>query len=330
MRSNCCCGSEHLSTELTLKDRIGSCKARWGIGRMNFNVSPGLYRIGNPDSASHVLVTANYKMSVDALRKELSGRDLWVLVLDTKGINVWCAAGKGTFGTDELIIRIAAVGLSDIVSHKELILPQLGASGVSAHEVKKLSGFRVVYGPVRAKDIPYFLDNGMTVLPSMRNVEFPLYDRLVLTPVELVQAFNLMLKVFGTMALLNCLGLLPVERADYLGLLGAVISGAFVAPVLLPWIPGRAFAFKGFIVGMIWAICVISLFFVFYERSFAQMLSYILIFPAVSAFFAMKFTGSSTYTSLSGVVKEMKTAVPLIIAGLFLGVISRCISFFAV
>ena len=32
---------------------------------------------------------------------------------------------------------------------------------------------------------------------------------------------------------------------------------------------------------------------------------------ALSSFIAMNFTGASTYTSLSGVVKEMKTAVPL-------------------
>jgi len=53
-----------------MKDRVGSWKARWNIGRMNYLVTPGLYRIGDPDSLSPVLVTANYKMTVDSLRKE--------------------------------------------------------------------------------------------------------------------------------------------------------------------------------------------------------------------------------------------------------------------
>ena len=82
-------------------------------------------------------MTANYKLSFDAIRKNLSGQNGWILVLDTKGINVWCAAGKGTFGTNELVKRIRLVSLEKIVNHKRLILPQLGAAGVAAHKVKE-------------------------------------------------------------------------------------------------------------------------------------------------------------------------------------------------
>ena len=76
------------TAELTFKDTLGTWKARWGIGRMTFKVEPGLYSLGKPDSDSPVLVSANYKMSFDSLRKELKGTDAWILVLDTKGINV--------------------------------------------------------------------------------------------------------------------------------------------------------------------------------------------------------------------------------------------------
>ncbi len=95
-----------VSTRLTDDDIVGSCKARWGIGRMDFKVEPGLFAIGAPDASSPVFVSANYKMSFDVLRESLDGRSGWILVLDTKGINVWCAAGKGTFGTAELVGRI--------------------------------------------------------------------------------------------------------------------------------------------------------------------------------------------------------------------------------
>jgi len=44
-----------------------------------------------------------------------------------------------------------------------------------------------------------------------------------------------------------------------------------------------------------------------------------LIIIAVSAYLAMNFTGASTYTSLSGVKKEMRLAVPLEIAGVVIG-----------
>jgi hypothetical protein len=113
------------------------------------------------------------------------GIDAWLLILDTRGINVWCAAGKGTFGTFELCRQIAETGLADRVSQRTLILPQLGAVGVAAHQVAKVSGFRVVYGPVRAADIPAWLAAGKKKDESMRLVSFGFRDRLVLAPVEL-------------------------------------------------------------------------------------------------------------------------------------------------
>ena len=79
---------------------------------MHFRVEPGLYALGDPSTSSPVLVTANYKMSFDRLRSSLPGRDTWILVLDTKGINVWCAAGKGSIGTDELVTCIAETGFA--------------------------------------------------------------------------------------------------------------------------------------------------------------------------------------------------------------------------
>ncbi len=57
-------------------------------------------------------------------------------------------------------------------------------------------------------------------------------------------------------------------------------------------------------------------------------IAYLLFLPAISGFLAMGFTGSSTFTSLSGVVKEMKTAVPLMAASLGLGVVFFGLSFF--
>jgi CO dehydrogenase/acetyl-CoA synthase gamma subunit (corrinoid Fe-S protein) len=96
---------------------------------MNYTVEPGLYSIGDPDESSPVLVTANYRLTCDQLRKAMEKSSVWVLVINTKGINVWCAAGKGTFGTSELINRIKCTGLESIVKHKSLILPQLGAAG---------------------------------------------------------------------------------------------------------------------------------------------------------------------------------------------------------
>lgn len=311
------------SAELTFSDILGTWKARWGIGRMTYKVEPGLYSIGKPDKNSPVLVSANYKMSFDSLRKELLGLDAWILVLDTKGINVWCAAGKGTFGTQEIVNRIAIVQLEKVVSHNTIIVPQLGAPGISAHEVTKFSGFKVVYGPVRAKDLKEFLNLGMKAAPEMRTVKFSAYDRLVLTPIELVGTLKKSLMIFGVLFLLNLLGLGPFGIEDFYAYIGAVIVGCVLTPLLLPWIPGRAFAWKGWLLGFIWVVIVniINGWTTVPQYSALRALGYLLVLPAVSAYLAMNFTGSSTYTSFSGVLKEMRKAVPAIIISIVLGII---------
>ncbi|MGE5328052.1 MAG: mercury methylation corrinoid protein HgcA [Deltaproteobacteria bacterium] len=310
-----------VSTELSFKDTIGNWKARWGINRMNYKIDPGLYAVGTPDDTSPVLVTANYKLTFDSLRKELTGINVWILVLDTKGINVWCAAGKGTFGTKEIINRINKTELSKVVSHKTLILPQLGAPGVGAHEVTKHSGFKVAYGPVRAKDLKEFISSGMKATEKMRTVNFTTYDRLILTPIELVSTFKPSLIVFGILFLLNLIAAKPFGLVDFYGYAGALIVGCVLTPVLLPWIPGRAFAWKGWLLGLIWAICV-NMFNGWPQAplySLVRAVGYILVLPSLSAFYAMNFTGCSTYTSFSGVLKEMKIAIPAIVISIGLG-----------
>jgi hypothetical protein len=258
-------------------------------------------------------------MTFDRLREQLAGLDLWIVVLDTDGVNVWCAAGKGTFGTDELVTRIFSVGLSSIVSHRTLILPQLGAVGVAAHEVVKKTGFRVVYGPVRASDIRAFLAAGMQATPQMRTVRFTLRDRAVLTPMELVGALKPVLIAFGVFFLLNAVGFGHYGWVDLYGILGSILVGAVITPLLLPWIPGRAFSLKGTILGLLWAagFLLINGALDFPVFGWLKAAAYALLLPALSGFLTMNFTGSSTYTSLSGVDREMKFAVPamLIAAG---------------
>ncbi|CAG0944795.1 partial Corrinoid/iron-sulfur protein large subunit, partial [Anaerolineae bacterium] len=175
------------TSTLSFADYWDHFLVRWGVNRMAHRVEPGLYALDNPNSDSPVFVTANYTLSFDALRSALAGKDAYILVLNTQGINVWCAAGKGTFGTDELVNRIEATGLRDFVKHRVVIVPQLGAPGIAAHEVKKRTTFKVEYGPVRASDLPEYLTTRVAT-PEMRRVRFDLRDRLAVIPVELVFA----------------------------------------------------------------------------------------------------------------------------------------------
>jgi len=323
MSGNSCCydsdacsnetGVKTVSTTLSAQDILDAWKARWGIGRMDYSVEPGLYAIGKPDNESPVFVSANYKLTFDALRKNLDGINCWLLILDTKGINVWCAAGKGTFGTDELISRIETSELSEYVSHKKLVLPQLGATGVSAHEVKRRSGFYVKYGPVRAGDVKEYIDAGYEATKEMRTVQFTMWDRLVLTPMELLPALKYSLPVFGVMFLANKFASKPFDRTDILANAGAIIAGTVITPVLLPYIHGKAFSAKGWQIGLGMTAGILGLTGKLKKGSRLLSVGHLLLFPAISAFLAMNFTGASTYTSPSGVNKEMEKALPYIV-----------------
>jgi hypothetical protein len=306
-----------VSTKLTIFDTLGAMMMRFSINRMNYKVEPRLYAVGNPAASSPVFVSANYKLSFDSLRKELQDMDAWILVLDTKGINVWCAAGEGTFGTKEIIRRVAKSNLKDVVSHKTLIVPQLGAVGVSAHEVKKESGFNVIYGPVRAHEIPAFMSAGRKATPEMRLVSFNLLDRAKLVGVEVVGGLTYLCiaaVLFLIPGLIRSHGLhagkaIPVV----LNLLFAYLSGSMLGPLLLPWLPGRAFALKGLFSGLI--AFAISFFLGFIGKDLMSIAGWAILMMTISSFILMNFTGASTYTSFSGVKKEMKTAVPLQAAG---------------
>src|ERR1039457_4090296 len=113
-----------VSTKLNTSDYIETIQVRWGYHRDNYKVKPGLYAVGKPDENSEVFVTANYKLSFDHLRKNLSGINGWIIVVDTRGINVWCAAGKGTFSSREVVYRINTTSIKKLINHKRIILPQ--------------------------------------------------------------------------------------------------------------------------------------------------------------------------------------------------------------
>ncbi|MCJ7806951.1 MAG: acetyl-CoA synthase subunit gamma [Clostridia bacterium] len=327
-----------VSTALDHQDRTGSAKARWGIGRMNYAIPPALYAIGEPDKTSPVLVSANYKLSFDLLRRELTGLNLWVLVIDTKGINVWCAAGKGSFGTAELVRMVVCTRLSELVSDHTLILPQLAAPGVSAHEVRRHCGFKIVYGPVRAADIPAFLSAGCKAEASMRQTHFTLRDRLILAPVELVGMIKPLIGLTAFLFLLNLVAMLFGRNLvslnflvgqtlfDLIPFLIAILVGVILVPALLPYIPGRALAWKGWVLGIFWALGYSLL--TVSNTGWLQSAAYFLIIPAITAFIGMNFTGSTTYTSLSGVIKEMGIALPLIIVSASLGLIALITAYF--
>ena len=296
---------------------MGTILTRIGQNRNDYKVIPGLYAVGNPDSGSPVLVTANYKLSFDSLRFQLSNIDAWLLVADTRGVNVWCAAGKGTFSTEEIILSVKECNLHAFVNHRTLILPQLGATGVAGHQVKKGCGFRVRFGPVRTLDIPAYLQNDSEASEAMRSVSFTLKERAELIPVELYFLVKPLLYMFLGGFLLSGIGHgffsfheawtrnIYLFNATLLG----IGCGTVLSPLILPWLPGRQFWVKGLLPGIACSLIYWKL--MAAQISTIEGLALCLWITAISSYLCMNFTGCTPFTSPTGVEHEMRRGIPV-------------------
>ncbi len=320
-----------VKTKLDWQDHLGAFRVRIGVKRDDYKVVPGLYAVGSPGRDSSVFVTANYKLTFDVLRKDLDGFDAWILVLDTRGINVWCAGGKGTFSDQEVVRQIENTCLSEVVSHRKIILPQLGANGVAAFKVKKNTGFKVIWGPVRSSDIKEFIRNDFKADEEMRTVRFGFFDRFVLVPVEFSSIIKFkslwfVLFIFLISGIGSTIFSLDMALARggmlFLACVLGIAAGAVLTPLLLPWIPGRMFAIKGMLMSF-----VISGVFVFISWDIINaayaltLIALTLVSTSISSFFAMNFTGASTFTSPTGVEKEMRRTMPVQVGMVVIGLV---------
>jgi ubiquinone/menaquinone biosynthesis C-methylase UbiE len=210
---------------------------------------PGLYAVGEPDEGSQVLVTGSYDLTVRRLVKAIDSQlDAWVLVVDTAGINVWCGAGAGYFSAEKVISAIKTSGVSKVVNHKSIILPQLAANGVDGWKIRESTGWQVAWGPVRAEDIPVYLTAECNKTEEMRLVRFPLLDRL-----EMLTA------VLSFYALMILLPVLIFWRENFWPVTIALLSIGLFYAVFLPWIPGK----DGLVKSLPLSLIVLAGFFVY-------------------------------------------------------------------
>lgn len=305
-----------VSTQLSWRDTIGTIGARSGFARNNYKINPGLYAIGSPTRHSEVVVTANYKLTFDHIRKSLQGIDIWLLVIDTRGINVWCAAGKGTFSTEEISYQVLRAGLANIVSHRTLILPQLAAAGVALYQLPQKCGFHGKYGPIRIEDLPTILNDTTQEDDYLRSVTFSLKERAVLIPVELQLILKPLLLMLIGVTIFSGIGPggYSISKALDRGLLFlitttiAIFAGGVLTPLMLPLVPCRQFWLKGAIVSLFTAVL-----YSFLAQSASSILETVTLsvwIIAAGSFMAMNFTGSTPFTSLSGVEYEMRRGLP--------------------
>jgi hypothetical protein len=197
-------------------------------------VRPGLYAVGHPTPDSPVLVTGNFDLTVRRLVRAIDRQlDVWVLVADSAGINVWCAAGGGYFTAEKVIAAVKSSRLSEVVHHHALILPQLCANGVDGWRVREETGWGVHWGPIRAEDIPAYLIAGRKKTDAMRWARFPLKARLEMVTVTV-----------GFYGLLLLLPVLIFLRSLFWPILGSMFALSYFYAVVHPWLPGRDGLFK--------------------------------------------------------------------------------------
>jgi ubiquinone/menaquinone biosynthesis C-methylase UbiE/NAD-dependent dihydropyrimidine dehydrogenase PreA subunit len=154
-------------------------------------VVPGLRRIGTPDRDSPVVVTGNFHLTVRRVEKALTSQNCYLLVVQSKGINVWCASAGGEMNTHCIITALKTSDVASLVDHRELILPQLSAPGIDTKLLQKVSGWKGKWGPVYAASLPEFIANGLTKTQEQRRVRFDLPFRM-----EMLFAMNFLLWLF--------------------------------------------------------------------------------------------------------------------------------------
>jgi NAD-dependent dihydropyrimidine dehydrogenase PreA subunit len=213
-----------LSTAVDLlKDLVQTC-----LRFLPFPTRTGLIRIGNPGPESPVLLTCNFDLTVRRVKRALRGLDCYLLVASSHGINVWCAAAGGHLTANDVVSVIKTSGISELVEHRRLVLPQLAATGVERKPIEERTGWRTVFGPVRAEDIPAYLANHFKKTPEMRKVRFELSERL---DMAVMWAFPISIA-----PLIPLLIWWPWLVPPFLAAVWGIALFTFVA---FPWLPGH-------------------------------------------------------------------------------------------
>lgn len=272
-----------------------------------FPIQIGLYRIGNPTKDSPVLVTANFILTFTSVRKHLRGSDCYLLVIDSRGINVWCAAGKGNFSAKEISYVVRATRVGDLVGTRRMILPKLSANGVKYREIKQLTGWDAVFGPVYARDIPEYLRNGYVLSENMKRVEFTLANRLwVAIPFSGFIAFWFVVPLLFL-------------RNLYSPMIPALALAAGIAfPVTFYILPTDSFFKKGLVLGLAGAVAA-TILLITVGAPARDIIMWALTVVGMTVFIAMDFSGMSPVSNYSKIKEEYYVVVPLL--GIIMGTV---------
>jgi ubiquinone/menaquinone biosynthesis C-methylase UbiE len=282
------------ATTLRWRDYAANVACELSLYSTFFRVEPGLYRAGSPGPESPLFVTANFTLTFNLVRRALRGLDAYLLVIDTRGINVWCAAGGGKFSTREVALSHRAFRLAEVPHRRPAVLPQLAATGVATYKLREEFGVAAAYGPVYARDIRAYVAAGFRKAPAMRRVDWGLAKRL-----EVTWFFALM---NGALVALP----LAVFHRLYSPLAVAAAAAISLAVgALFPWLPTRLYAVKGLAAGALVAVPLLT--YKWLSGAGAARLGAWAAFLAFAGILlGLEFSGNTSVSSPSQVKQEFK------------------------
>ena len=290
------------------------------------SIEPGIYRSGNPTNESPIIVTANYIYTYIRVMNDLKGIDAWVLCVDSRGINVWCAARGGDFGNEQLIEAVQATNIQKLSNKKTLILPQLSAGGVSAPLLHKQSSsfpYKIKYGPVWSKHLPQYLKEHPARKPDkMKLAKFTFSHRL---RAGISHTTFLFRKIFLIVLAVIALLLLVFGKLDMLWIVGELAIGVIITNGLLSILFPltnftRKFVIKGVVIGIINVLCLGFLLLIVHQSIIFVLLNICFIFW-LAFFSTMSFSGSTMATSPREIYDEYPIFRILNLTFLILGII---------
>ncbi|MCI0470199.1 MAG: 4Fe-4S binding protein [Candidatus Aminicenantes bacterium] len=192
---------------------------------------PALYKIGNPSAKSPVLVTGNYELTIRRVAAAIKSLDCWLLVCDSRGVNVWCSSTAGLFKTADVTAAIKATGLTTKVDHKEIILPQLCAAAVFPQQIYDETGFTARFGPVSCNHIPGYLADPKN--KDIRKATFTIEERLEMAVGCPLIYIACLVFIYNFIDLSNLSVIIPIIYG--LTILHAVIFPGRMIKSIVPW-----------------------------------------------------------------------------------------------
>ena len=279
-----------------------------------FPAKTGYQKVGKPNKDSPVLLTCNFHLTILRLKKATKGLNYHLLVANSKGINVWCAATGDHLNNHSVISVIKTSGIENKVNHKKIILPQLAAPGVDAKEIQKRIGWKVLWGPVDAKDIPEYFETNFEKTDLMREVEFKLVQRIEMAIMWTFLASALLMPIWGPLFKIAAFLLAQI----FLTYLLSLVSFPIFEKIFLKEVEKKkAFFTVGnlvvFLINLVYASIGVVLYVIVYQKDY----SWILLRWCIVSFLLvlvvnMELKGSSsTYKSDSHADKLFDVAIDL-------------------